>query len=78
MIMLIQALGTANVVAVMSPPQIMVFTVFVTFYIPCVATIGALLKEIGAKFTFYTIVYTFLLATLLGVAARAAFGIGLL
>ena len=78
MIMLIQALGTANVVAVMSPPQIMVFTVFVTFYIPCVATIAALLKEIGAKFTFYTIVYTFLLATLLGVAARAAFGIGLL
>ena len=47
MIMLTQALGTTQVLTVMIKTQIMVFTVFVIFYIPCLATIAALWKEIG-------------------------------
>ena len=35
LIMLTQALGTTQVLTVMTKTQIMVFTVFVTFYIPC-------------------------------------------
>lgn len=75
MIMLIQALGTANILSVMTPQQVMVFTVFVMFYIPCVATIGALVKEIGTRFTLYTIVYTFFLATAIAAVVRIAFTI---
>ena len=41
MIMLIQALGTPNVLSVMTASQIVVFTLFITFYIPCVATLAA-------------------------------------
>ncbi|MGC8896678.1 MAG: ferrous iron transport protein B [Bacteroidota bacterium] len=75
MIMLIQALGTANILSVMTPQQVMVFTVFVMFYIPCVATIGVLVKEIGTRFTLYTIAYTFLLATAIAALVRIAFTI---
>ncbi|MGB9772863.1 MAG: ferrous iron transport protein B [Bacteroidota bacterium] len=75
MIMLIQALGTANILSVMTPQQVMVFTVFVMFYIPCVATIGVLVKEIGTRFTLYTIAYTFLLATAIAAVVRIAFTI---
>jgi ferrous iron transport protein B len=51
MLMLIQALGTVNVVSVMSTTQIMTFTIFIIFYIPCVATIAVLWREIGSKRT---------------------------
>jgi ferrous iron transport protein B len=49
MIMLIQALGTPHVLSVMTAPQIEVFTLFVTFYVPCVATLMVLVKETGWK-----------------------------
>jgi ferrous iron transport protein B len=49
LIMLTQALGTTQVLTVMTKTQIMVFTIFVTFYIPCLATIAALWREIGKK-----------------------------
>ncbi len=51
MIMLFQALGTMDVSSVMSAVQIMVFTVFVVFYIPCVATLAALSRELGWRRT---------------------------
>ncbi len=47
MVMLFQSLGTMDVSRVMSHGQIMVFTVFVLFYVPCVATIAVLWKEFG-------------------------------
>jgi ferrous iron transport protein B len=70
MLMLIQALGTTAVASVMSPAQILVFTIFITFYIPCLATIVAMTKEIGRKLTWATMGYSFVLATLLATAAR--------
>ncbi|HEX9759926.1 MAG TPA: nucleoside recognition domain-containing protein, partial [Candidatus Acidoferrales bacterium] len=79
MLMLMQALGTTNVGAVMSAVQIVVFTVFITFYIPCLATIVAMAKEIGRKLTLAAIGYTFVLAVVLALAARwilTAAGIG--
>lgn len=39
MLMLMQALGTTNITAAMTPLQIIIFTLFVVFYIPCLATI---------------------------------------
>ena len=70
LIMLAQALGTNAVASVLSATQIMVFTIFITFYIPCLATLVALVKEIGKKMTALAATYTFILATLMGVAAR--------
>jgi ferrous iron transport protein B len=71
MIMLIQALGTPNVLSVMTASQIVVFTLFVTFYIPCVATLAALVKETGWKLTAAVTAYSLLAATLIALAGRA-------
>jgi len=70
LIMLAQALGTTSVATVLTATQIVVFTIFITFYIPCLATLVALVKEIGKKMTAMAATYTFILATLMGVAAR--------
>jgi ferrous iron transport protein B len=70
LIMLVQALGTTSVPTVLSATQIIVFTIFITFYIPCLATLVALVIEIGRKMTALAATYTFILATLMGVAAR--------
>lgn len=78
MIMLVQALGTTQVGTVMTTSQILVFTIFITFYIPCVATIATLTKEIGRKLTAVAVGYSLLLATVLAAATRvvfAAFGL---
>jgi ferrous iron transport protein B len=70
MIMLVQALGTTQIRQVMTASQILVFTIFITFYIPCIATIATLLKQIGRKMTAFAIGYSFLVATALAVATR--------
>ncbi len=49
LIMLATLFGTTNLAQVMSPVQMIVFTLVVMLYIPCVATIGALVKEFGWK-----------------------------
>jgi ferrous iron transport protein B len=75
MIMLIQALGTPDVLTVMSKLQVMVFTVFVVFYVPCLATIAVLWREIGPKRALATALFTLILATALALATR---GLGIL
>jgi ferrous iron transport protein B len=75
LIMLTQALGTTQVLTVMSKSQIMVFTVFVTFYIPCLATIAALWKEIGKKGALMAILFTLSVAIILAFATHLFLGI---
>jgi ferrous iron transport protein B len=75
LIMLTQALGTNQVLTVMTKTQIMVFTVFVTFYIPCLATIAALWKEIGKKGALLAILFTLSVAIILAIATRLFLGI---
>jgi ferrous iron transport protein B len=70
MIMLVQALGTTNIHAVLTSTQILTFTVFLTFYIPCLATLAAMTREIGKKLTALAAAYSFALATVLGIAVR--------
>ena len=71
MLMLFQALGTQDVISVMSRAQILVFTLFVVFYIPCLATLGIMGKEIGWKKTGIASAVTFVLA--LGIAFLGRF-----
>jgi ferrous iron transport protein B len=70
LIMLTQALGTTQVLTVMTKTQVMVFTVFVTFYIPCLATIAALWREIGKKGALVAILFTLSVAVILAFATR--------
>ncbi len=73
LIMLMQALGTMQILTVMTPAQIMVFTIFITFYIPCVATIAVLVKELGRNWTGAVVGITLILATILALATRLVF-----
>jgi ferrous iron transport protein B len=70
MIMLTQALGTTQVLTVMTKTQILVFTVFVIFYVPCLATIAALWREIGRKGALLAVLFTLSVAIILGLATR--------
>ncbi len=65
LIMLTQAIGTTNVASVMSINQIVTFTVFITFYIPCVATMAVLVREVGKSWMLFLLVFTLILATVL-------------
>ncbi len=66
LIMLATLLGTPNFSAVMTPIQMIVFTIVVMLYIPCVATIGALVKEFGWKKATTITVLEIALALLVG------------
>lgn len=54
LLMMLQALGVdyKNLLSVISREQIMVFTVFVSFFIPCLSTFAVLWKEMGRKVAF--------------------------
>jgi ferrous iron transport protein B len=75
MIMLTQALGTTQVLTVMTKTQIMVFTVFIIFYIPCLATIAALWREIGKKGALVAILFTLSVAIALAFITHIFLGI---
>jgi ferrous iron transport protein B len=54
LIMMLQALGVdyQNLLSVISKEQLLVFTVFVSFFIPCLSTFAILWKESGKKIAF--------------------------
>ncbi|MCS7203609.1 MAG: ferrous iron transport protein B [Thermodesulfovibrio sp.] len=70
MIMLFQAMHTTDLSAVMSNIQLIVFTVFTVFYMPCVGTIGALIKECGIKKMLIITVITLLVALILAFVSK--------
>jgi ferrous iron transport protein B len=72
LLMLMQAVGTTDIATVMTPGQIMVFTLFVVFYIPCLATITVLWREIGRARTILIAALTLILALVVGVLTRVA------
>lgn len=49
LVMLGQALGSMNFDQVLSDLQMLTYTIFVVFYVPCLATLIALHKELGTK-----------------------------
>jgi len=70
LIMLTQAIGTTDVLAVLSQQQILTFTIFITFYIPCVATMAVLTKELNRKLMMTIVVFSLLLAFLLALVVN--------
>jgi ferrous iron transport protein B len=73
LLMLMQALGTTNVASIMSTAQIVVFTLFVTFYLPCLATLASMVREVGRRLTFAASLALLSLAVIVGSLARLMF-----
>jgi ferrous iron transport protein B len=65
LIMLTQALATTEVSSVMSTEQILTFTIFITFYIPCVATMAVLGRELNYRWMTLVILFTLTIAVVL-------------
>ncbi len=68
LLMLKQALG--GNLSVLTAVQMLVFTVFVVFYFPCISTLGALLREIGVKRALFVVLLTTVLAYILALLVR--------
>lgn len=73
LIMLSQALGSMDYSMVLSQVQMVTFSVFVVFYIPCLATLSMLRKEFGWKTTLKISLVTVVVALAAGLLARGLF-----
>jgi ferrous iron transport protein B len=70
LVMLGQALGSMNFDTVFTSVQMITFTVFVMFYIPCLATLGALRRELGTKDMFAITGMTVVIAMVTALLSR--------
>lgn len=70
MVMLGQALGTTDFASVLSPLQMISYTIFVVFYIPCIATIITIKNELDTRAMLGITVLTIVVALLAAVLAR--------
>jgi len=66
LIMLATLLGTTDFAKVLTPVQMIVFTFVAMFYIPCIATIAALVREFGWKKALLITVFEIIFAISLG------------
>jgi ferrous iron transport protein B len=70
LVMLAAALSTPEIQTVLTQTQLLTFTVFVLFYIPCAATIAALSREIGWRGATAAVLLSLALALGLGILTR--------
>jgi ferrous iron transport protein B len=75
LVLLATAAGTVDIRSVMSPMQMIVFALVVMIYVPCVATIAALIRETGWKNTALITFSEIGLAVLLGGIAFRLLGL---
>jgi ferrous iron transport protein B len=72
LVMLRQALQTTNVAAVLSAAQMLTFTIFVVFYVPCLATLAALNRELGWRKMLAVAALTLVIALVVALVVRGA------
>jgi ferrous iron transport protein B len=70
LVMLGQALGSMDFSMVLTPVEMITYAVFVVFYMPCLATMLVIRKELGNRVMWQIIGLTTLIATLAGLLAR--------
>ena len=58
--------GTTNFSAILSPVQMIVFSLVTMLYIPCIATVAALVKEIGWKKAIFITIFEIIFAIFVG------------
>ena len=66
LVMLAALLGTSNFALVLTPVQMIVFTLVAMLYIPCIATIAALVRDFGWKKSLFITVFEIAFAILIG------------
>mgnify|MGYP005626594019 CR=1 FL=1 len=72
LLMLRQALNVTDFSAALNPVQMITFTVFVVFYIPCLATLAALRRELGRRDMLIISGLTVIIALAAALLARGA------
>lgn len=75
LVMLGQALGTTNFASALTSVQLVTYSTFVMFYLPCLATLGVLRRELGTRAMLTISALTVVVALLAALVAR---GISLL
>ncbi len=70
LVMLGQALGTSNFSAVLTSEQMLVYATFVMFYLPCLATLAVLKRELGTRAMLTISALTVIIAMLAALAVR--------
>jgi ferrous iron transport protein B len=70
LVMLGQALGSMDFNTVLTSVQMITFTVFVMFYVPCLATLSALRRELGTRAMLSITAMTVVIATITALLAR--------
>ena len=73
--MLISFAGGAALTTVITPLQMVVFSIVIMLYIPCISTIAILLKETGVKVTILMVLGEIVLAILIGGIAYRLLGL---
>jgi ferrous iron transport protein B len=66
LVLLVSIAGTSNLIAFMSPLQIFVFALVAAIYVPCIATVAVLARELGWKDAISISAGTFLIAVVIG------------
>jgi len=70
LIMLAQAFGTTNFATVLTPEQMISYTIFVVFYIPCLATMITIKNELGLKNMWLIMVLSIVVALIAALIIR--------
>jgi ferrous iron transport protein B len=73
--LLISFAGGAAITSVITPLQMVVFSIVIMLYIPCISTIAVLLKETGLKWTTIMVLGEIILAILFGGVAFRLLGL---
>jgi len=75
LVMMLQALGVGygNLLSVITPQQILVFSVFVCFFIPCLSTFAVLWREMGKRVAFLSAALSIASATIFSLLVRLIF-----
>jgi ferrous iron transport protein B len=75
LIMMLQALGVGykELLSVIGREQLIVFTVFINLFIPCLSTFGILWKELGRKVAFLSAGLSIAMAVVLSLLVRVIF-----
>jgi ferrous iron transport protein B len=64
--MLAALLETSNFALVLTPVQMIVFTLVAMLYIPCIATVAALVRDFGLKKSLFITAFEIAFAILIG------------
>ena len=66
---------TTQIAHVLTNGQMLTFTLFVVFYVPCVATVAVMAKELGWRDTAVISAFSVVLAVVIGVIGRFGYAI---